>query len=304
MAIKNRMNDHNPAKPPVTSNIPQVSIGMPVYNGAKFIREALDSLLAQTFTDFELIISDNASTDETEKICREYAAKDDRIRYVKQVANLGAVANFQFVLYEALGEYFMWAAADDIWADNWIKELEAAITQDCLAVRGGIIFFDNSGECKLSPTSFFKGQFVKCFLEDDTLARCHHIYGLFYRKKLLKADFNNLKSKYAGDVIFICYLLRFGDLITVNTTEHRYRHHDLNLGAIQASQMNSWKRYAYRVYPWEYYMSHVKAVPYSKKIYIISAIPIKYIKSQIEMWYRGYYKIILKRKYHEKSRNL
>ncbi|WNC86000.1 glycosyltransferase family 2 protein [Thermosynechococcus sp. QKsg1] len=89
-----------------------LSIGMPVYNGAKFIREALDSLLAQTFTDFELIISDNASTDETEAICREYAAKDKRIRYVRQAQNLGAAANFKYVLDEARGEYFMWAAAD------------------------------------------------------------------------------------------------------------------------------------------------------------------------------------------------
>ena len=92
---------------------PKVSIGMPVFNGDKFIREALDSLLAQTFTDFELIISDNASTDRTEAICREYAARDPRVRYVPQSENRGATANFQFVLDEAVGEYFMWAATDD-----------------------------------------------------------------------------------------------------------------------------------------------------------------------------------------------
>ena len=102
--------------------IPQVSIGMPVYNGEKFIREALDSLLAQTFTDFELIISDNASTDGTEAICREYAARDPRIRYVRQSENRGAAANFRFVLDEAVGEYFMWAAADDIWGKGFIEK--------------------------------------------------------------------------------------------------------------------------------------------------------------------------------------
>ena len=102
---------------------PKVSIGMPVYNGSPFIREALDSLLNQTFTDFELIISDNASTDETESICREYAAKDPRIRYVRQPENRGALLNFQFVLDEAVGEYFMWAAADDMWSSEWIEEL-------------------------------------------------------------------------------------------------------------------------------------------------------------------------------------
>ena len=101
---------------------PQVSIGMPVYNGEPFIREALDSLLAQTFTDFELTISDNASTDGTEAICREYAAKDARIRYVRQTENRGAAANFQFVLDEAVGEYFMWAAADDVWAESFLQK--------------------------------------------------------------------------------------------------------------------------------------------------------------------------------------
>lgn len=107
------MNDFNVATQSKTAKVPQVSIGMPVYNGAKFIREALDSLLVQTFTDFELIISDNTSTDETEAICREYAAKDERIRYVRQAKNLGPVANFKFVLDEAVGDYFMWAAHDD-----------------------------------------------------------------------------------------------------------------------------------------------------------------------------------------------
>lgn len=106
---------------PDTALVPQVSIGMPVYNGVPFIREALDSLLAQTFTDFELIISDNASTDGTEAICREYAAKDARIRYVRQSENRGAAANFQFVLDEAVGEYFMWAAADDVWLPKFIE---------------------------------------------------------------------------------------------------------------------------------------------------------------------------------------
>ena len=94
-------------------NHPKVSIGMPVYNGESFIREALDSLIAQTFADYELIISDNASTDETERICLEYAQKDQRIRYVRQAENKGGIYNFQFVLDEAVGEYFLWAAHDD-----------------------------------------------------------------------------------------------------------------------------------------------------------------------------------------------
>jgi glycosyltransferase involved in cell wall biosynthesis len=105
----------------LNKHIPKVSIGMPVYNGKKYIREALDSLLAQTFTDFELIISDNASTDGTEDICREYVKKDSRVRYVRQSQNMRAVWNFNFVLEEARGEYFMWASHDDCWNSRYLR---------------------------------------------------------------------------------------------------------------------------------------------------------------------------------------
>ena len=93
--------------------IPKVSIGMPVYNGEKYIREAIDSLLAQTYTDFELVISDNASTDGTEAICREYMNKDIRIKYIKQPMNIGACNNFNYLLEHARGNYFKWLAHDD-----------------------------------------------------------------------------------------------------------------------------------------------------------------------------------------------
>lgn len=107
---------------------PKVSIGMPVYNGEKYIRNALDALLAQTFTNFELVISDNASTDKTEKICNEYAFRDERIRYVRQAENRGAAANFQLVVDEAVGEYFMWAAYDDFWEPEFIAQALTLLT--------------------------------------------------------------------------------------------------------------------------------------------------------------------------------
>ncbi len=101
---------------------PKVSIGFPVYNGGEFIRGALDSLVSQSFEDLEIIISDNASTDSTEEICREYAKNDSRINYIRHSENLGPAFNFQFVLDEAKGEYFMWAAHDDRRAPNFIAE--------------------------------------------------------------------------------------------------------------------------------------------------------------------------------------
>lgn len=111
-------------------HLPKVCIGMPVYNGAAFIRPALDSLLAQTFTDFELIISDNASTDTTGSICQQYVARDCRVKYIKQTVNRGPLANFKFVLDRAKSEYFMWAAADDIWHKDYINRCALSLDQD------------------------------------------------------------------------------------------------------------------------------------------------------------------------------
>ena len=83
---------------------PKVSIGMPVYNGAKTIEKAINSLLAQTFKDFELIISDDASDDETGSICQRYASKDSRILYVRQAQNIGEYSNSKFLLSKAKGK--------------------------------------------------------------------------------------------------------------------------------------------------------------------------------------------------------
>lgn len=103
------------------SHHPHVSIGLPVYNGDRFLKEALDSLLAQTFTDFELIISDNGSTDKTPEICQTYAAQDKRIRYCRNEQNLGAGWNFNRVFELSTGEYFKWACHDDICARDFLQ---------------------------------------------------------------------------------------------------------------------------------------------------------------------------------------
>lgn len=102
---------------------PLVSIGMPVYNGELYLRQALDSLLAQDYQNFELIISDNASTDATAEICQEYLAKDPRIQYTRNSSNIGPLANFFKVLDRSDGEYFMWACHDDSWEESFISTL-------------------------------------------------------------------------------------------------------------------------------------------------------------------------------------
>ncbi len=101
--------------------VPVVSIGMPVYNAEQFLRQALDSVLAQSLTAFELLISDNASTDSTEEICREYARRDPRVSYVRQPSNLGLPANWNYVARRARGRFFKWASGNDYLAPTMLE---------------------------------------------------------------------------------------------------------------------------------------------------------------------------------------
>jgi glycosyltransferase involved in cell wall biosynthesis len=113
---------------------PRVSIGMPVYNGERFLEEALDSLLAQTFEDFELIVSDNASTDGTPEICTAYAAQDSRIRHYRNEQHLGAAENYNRVFGLSTGEYFKWAAHDDLCAPEYLERCVEVLDRKPLVV--------------------------------------------------------------------------------------------------------------------------------------------------------------------------
>jgi glycosyltransferase involved in cell wall biosynthesis len=109
---------------------PRISIGLPVFNGARYLVEALDSLLCQTFVDFELIISDNASTDATQQIGEDYARKDARVRYFRNSKNLGGAYNDNRVFSLATGEYFKWAAHDDICAPTFLESCLGVLDED------------------------------------------------------------------------------------------------------------------------------------------------------------------------------
>jgi len=114
---------------PLKHDKPLVSIGLPVYDGDRYIRKALDSLLAQDYENFELIISDNGSTDRTQEICLEYTARDKRIQYYRNDMNMGAVWNFERVLQLSTGDFFMWAADDDAWEKDYVSTLLSVMTQ-------------------------------------------------------------------------------------------------------------------------------------------------------------------------------
>jgi glycosyltransferase involved in cell wall biosynthesis len=129
------------------SSLPRLSIGLPVYNGEQFLGEALDSLLGQTYKDFELIISDNASTDGTADICLRYAEQDSRIRYVRQARNIGLIPNHDFVVEEARGELFKCAAYDDLYGRELLAQCIEALDADPDAVlaHSWSVMIDESG---------------------------------------------------------------------------------------------------------------------------------------------------------------
>lgn len=102
--------------------MPKVSIAMPAYNCEKYIARSLESLLGQTYGDFELIISDNASTDGTEAVCRRFAAQDKRVRYVRRIDNIGGPGNFRHVFALSSGTYHKWSTADDYWHPAFLQE--------------------------------------------------------------------------------------------------------------------------------------------------------------------------------------
>src|SRR6185437_16004718 len=129
------------------TSVPRLSIGLPVYNGEDFLAESLDSLLGQTYEDFELIISDNASTDGTADICRRYGKQDSRILYIRQERNIGCAPNHNFLVGQARGELFKWASHDDLYARDLLKRCVDALDEypDVVLAHSWMAMIDGSG---------------------------------------------------------------------------------------------------------------------------------------------------------------
>jgi glycosyltransferase involved in cell wall biosynthesis len=110
------------------ARVPKVCIGLPVHNGERYLASALEAILAQTYPNLEVIVSDNASDDQTEAICRRFSARDRRVRYLRQARNRGAAANFNHVFAEARhSRYFKWAACDDWIAPTFVERCVGAL---------------------------------------------------------------------------------------------------------------------------------------------------------------------------------
>lgn len=131
-----------------TSTAPRLTLGLPTYNGERYLAAAVDSLLAQTFTDFELLISDNGSTDGTQAIGEAYARADSRVRYVRHPRNLGSTFNHNFVILEARGEFFKWVSDDDLYSPDLLQRCMDALDArpEAVLAHAWTAFIDESGQ--------------------------------------------------------------------------------------------------------------------------------------------------------------
>jgi glycosyltransferase involved in cell wall biosynthesis len=199
------------------TNAPKVSLGMPLYNGANYLRKALDSLLAQSFTDFELVINDNASTDSSESLCREYADRDSRVKYHRNEKNVGAAPNYHLALTHACGKYFKWVAHDDEYHPDWLAQCvhlldthpEAILTYtrtiliDAESKETGR-FNDPFRLHSAQPSDRFK-------LITTKLQWCHSIFGLMRRDVLIRL--NPIGNYISSDEVFLAELSLYGQFI-------------------------------------------------------------------------------------------
>lgn len=165
----------------------KVFIGMLVYNGERYVGEAIDSLLNQSFSDFTLFISDDASTDNTQAICERYAQKDPRIIYHRQEKNIGMFPNFKFVLDSARSDYFMWASHDDLWDKDFLKvcvenietmEVDVATTVVADVDSYGRNVRELTDVLKLSGSPSVR-QVVTYVLQPEVLGKGNLIYSMF-----------------------------------------------------------------------------------------------------------------------------
>lgn len=195
----------------------RIVIGLPVHNERAHIEEALRSLAAQDSTDFEVIISDNASNDGTDELCRSFAEGDGRFHYVRHLENIGAARNFMFCMEASSSDYFMWCGAHDVLSRNFVSAMSVILDENpsiALAFGSRIAIDENSVPIEsLSDDHYvyrFSGnRFVRYIQSATATSDCTIVYGLFRRKYL---DGFLIEAVQSCDKVLLSHLLFFGNL--------------------------------------------------------------------------------------------
>lgn len=256
---------------------PLVAIGLPVYNGERFLRESIDSIRVQTYRNWTLTIVDNASNDGTESICREYAQSDDRIAYFRNPTNVGLARNFNRAFSLSKGTYFRWHAHDDVLDEKFLELSVAALSENPLAalaypetivineIGEPILGYDIGADidlCRGASADRFKRYAA---LQRPSVAR--YMFGLT-RPELLKYS-RLMMSHMWADATLLSELLLSGPFILANGATIRLRVSDEHASALMGKkQLRAWQRVLdprsaglvstwvsrYRRY-WEYFVS-------------------------------------------------
>ncbi|MCL4552161.1 MAG: glycosyltransferase [Candidatus Marsarchaeota archaeon] len=214
---------------------PLVSIGLPVRNGERFLDRALESLRGQDFNDFELIVSDNASTDQTQDICRQYVARDRRVRYCRNETNLGAIENFRRTFQLSAGKYFMWAACDDLWAESYVSTMLGNLISNPDAALA-FSAFNNVDEQETEvrtypflfdlPSSDLFQRLWNYMLQEEYQGKANPIYGLMRRDAMEAAGGVRVwgKGLWGADMLIVFKLLSLGNLVLSEELLFHKRH--------------------------------------------------------------------------------
>jgi glycosyltransferase involved in cell wall biosynthesis len=226
--------------------MPRVSVAIPVYNGENYLAQAIDSILVQTFTDFELIISDNASTDHTEEISREFMRKDARIRYFRNAQNLGAAPNFNRCIYLAVGKYFKWAAHDDVCLPNYLKLCVDLLDSDDSIVlcHTASRFIDARGaefrDYTLEDNRFASFDPIERFHNTiDQEHWCISVFGLMRRDVLVNSV--KIASNIGSDRNLLADLALQGRIVHIPSVQFLSRDHaERSIRALEVHERGCW----------------------------------------------------------------
>ena len=276
---------------------PAVTIGLPVYNGEDYLGEAIDSILAQTFVDFELVISDNGSTDSTERICEEFAARDDRIRYVRTGTNRGGSWNFHRVLELADGAYFRWAAHDDTIRPSYLERCVKVLDDDPSVVlcHTAVEIIDANGISEgVHQDPPMRREAAEAHIRFRDVAihsgRNHQIFGLIRRDALLRIP--PYGSHANADGVLLARLSLIGRFVKLDDVLQVMRVHEaqastrygVNRGGIDYQAWREWIHGSDSGKPglphWRVWGEHarslvvVRGVPLSVRIRSIPTLPL------------------------------
>jgi glycosyltransferase involved in cell wall biosynthesis len=213
-------------------SIPEITVGMPVYNGEAYVEEAIRSVLNQTFGDFELVISDNASDDRTGEICQDLASTDNRIRYSRNPKNIGAARNYSRVFSEVAGPYFRWANADDVSEPELHERCINLLRQEpeVVLAYGGTMLIDAQGASirdyrdNLNLRQATPYQRLRALLAQ--LGMTNVIYGLMRSTAVRSTRLMGDGTIPAADILFMADLCLLGHFAEIPQQLFRRRIHD------------------------------------------------------------------------------